>query len=116
MKNYTFDEMPNLLAKIEKRLDKIEEILSENSSATNSEVDYIDAQKACEILKFTKPTLYSKVCKRELPFYKQGNRLYFSKAELLDWIKDGKRKSANEINMRAQVIADDMMKGKLRGR
>lgn len=112
MKNYTFDEMPNLLAKIEKRLDKIENILSENSSTTNSELDYIDAQKACEILKFTKATLYSKVCKRELPFYKQGNRLYFSRAELLDWIKEGKRKSVSEINSVAQGIVDEMLKGK----
>ena len=45
----------------------------------------------------TKPTLYSKVSKGEIPFMKGSKRLYFSREELLNYIKEGKRMTHNEV-------------------
>lgn len=89
--NYTFDEIPNILKRIESRLDKIEEILLDRIQKELPEKEFISAREACKILKLSLPTLYSKVCLRELPYYKKGNRLYFSKTELLEWIQEGKK-------------------------
>lgn len=72
------------------------------------ENDFIGAKEASNVLKFSLPTLYTKVCKREVPFYKQGNRLYFSKPELIDWIQEGKKKSLSGINSSAIEIVKKM--------
>ncbi len=96
MKN-KIDQMPGVLKRIEKRLDKIEEILLDQVKREFPELDFIGAKEASEILKITLPTLYSKVCLREIPFFKKGNRLHFSKMELIQWIQEGKKKSINEM-------------------
>nr|WP_199156123.1 helix-turn-helix domain-containing protein [Pedobacter sp. ASV2] len=110
MESYSFEQLPYILVGIEERLDKIEDILLERYRHDMSKNDFIGAKEACGILRFSLPTLYTKVCKREVPFYKQGNRLYFSKLELFDWIQKGKKKSLSEINSSAIEIAKKMGK------
>jgi excisionase family DNA binding protein len=95
---YSYDQIPDILKRIEERLDKMEEILLDRISTEVPEIEFIGTKEACEILKISLPTLYSKVCLREIPFYKKGNRLHFLKVELLDWIKEGKMKSMRDIN------------------
>ncbi|MCY1662645.1 helix-turn-helix domain-containing protein [Chryseobacterium sp. SL1] len=94
---YSSDQMPSILKRIEDRLHKIEEILLYRFPNEYPELDFIGAKEASEILKISLPTLYSKVCLREIPFFKKGNRLHFSKKELIQWIKDGKKKSIGEM-------------------
>lgn len=43
------------------------------------------------------PTIYDLVHKRLIPHSKNGKDLYFSKSELLEWLKAGKRKTQTEI-------------------
>ena len=45
-------------------------------------------EQAAELLHLTKPTLYSKVSKGEIPFMKGSKRLYFSKADLIQYLKE----------------------------
>lgn len=49
-------------------------------------------QEAAEFLSLTVPTMYSKVSKGELPFMKRGKRLYFSRTELMEYVKAGRKK------------------------
>ena len=108
MKNYSFEDLPDILNRIEGRLERIEEILSEKFNQEAPEDDILGAKQASRILKFSVPTLYSKVCRREVPFYKRGNRLYFSKHKLLEWIQNGKKKSLNEISADAMKVVKKM--------
>ncbi|MDR6919481.1 helix-turn-helix domain-containing protein [Chryseobacterium sp. 2987] len=101
---YTFEQIPSILKRIENRLDKVEQMLSVRIQKEFPEEDFIGAKEACRILKLSLPTLYSKVCQREVPFYKKGNRLHFSKAELLNWIQEGKKKSLDQINQEANDL------------
>ncbi|OCA77158.1 hypothetical protein BBI01_01460 [Chryseobacterium artocarpi] len=112
MKNYTFEQLPSALAKLEEKVDKILELLNGKRAADSLEDDYIGAKEACAILKLSLPTLYSKVCHREIPSYKRGNRLHFSRSELRQWIKDGKKKTMTEISLNARDIANKMEKRK----
>jgi excisionase family DNA binding protein len=48
-------------------------------------------QQAAEFLSLTVPTLYSKTSKGELPFMKRGKRLYFSRTELMEYVKAGRK-------------------------
>lgn len=71
--------------------------------------DLLTIQEASELLHLTVPTLYSKNSKGEIPgVCKQGKRLYFSKQSLIDWIKEGKQMSNDEI----EAQADSFLKRK----
>ncbi len=56
---------------------------------------------AIELTGLAKPTIYSLCSERKIPHSKQGKRLYFSRQDLLEWIKNGKRKTQNEIAIEA---------------
>jgi len=60
-------------------------------------------QEAAVFLSLTVPTMYSKVSKGELPFMKRSKRLYFSRTELIDYIKKGRKKSNAEIEAEADA-------------
>lgn len=110
MNNYMFEKLPEILKSIEDRLEKIEATLKNTVNEECDQDDFMGTKRASELLKFSITTLYTKVCKREVPFYKRGNRLYFSKAELLTWIQEGKKKSVEDIKSKALKIADQMNK------
>lgn len=54
-------------------------------------------QEAAEFLKLAVPTIYSKVSRNELPVMKRGKRLYFSKSDLMDYLKAGRRKTNEDL-------------------
>jgi excisionase family DNA binding protein len=56
---------------------------------------------AVELTGLAKPTIYSLCSERKIPHSKQGKRLYFSRQDLLEWIKNGKRKTQSEIAIEA---------------
>ncbi len=58
----------------------------------------IDIDAACQIIGKAKPTVYTLVRTRKIPCYKNGKKLYFFEDELLEWIRNGKRKTLSEID------------------
>lgn len=71
----------------------------------------LTVQEAAEFLSLTVPTMYSKVSKGELPVMKRGKRLYFSRTELLEYLKDGRKKSNAEIDQEAKAYLLNSKKG-----
>jgi len=63
---------------------------------TDQPEQLLTIQQASEFLRLSVQTLYSKVSKGELPVMKRG-RLYFSRTELMEYIKEGRKKSNAEI-------------------
>jgi excisionase family DNA binding protein len=61
-------------------------------------------EMAMQITGKAKPTIYDLVHKRQIPHSKRGKQLYFSRRELLEWIRSGRRKTATEIKSAAQSI------------
>jgi excisionase family DNA binding protein len=104
MDNITFEGLPQAVCRLIEKLDAIEQILLEQTSqkSANPPEQLLDIQEAAKLLKLTVPTIYSKVSRRELPFMKSGKRLYFSRIEILDFIKQGRQKSNDEINATAE--------------
>ena len=56
----------------------------------------VEIEDACRIIRKAKPTIYTLVRKGLLPAYKKGKKLYFYEDELLAWIENGRRKSAEQ--------------------
>lgn len=58
-------------------------------------------QQAAEYLKLSVPTIYGLVSRSEIPVSKKTKRLYFSRKDLTDWIKKGRRKTIDEVEAEA---------------
>jgi excisionase family DNA binding protein len=78
---------------------------------TDQPEQLLTIQEAAEYLSLTVPTMYSKVSKGELPVMKRSKRLYFSRTELLEYLKDGRKKSNAEIEQEAKAYLLNNKKG-----
>ncbi len=51
----------------------------------------LDIDEASSILRLKVSTIYSLTCKRLLPHFKKRGRLRFDRAELIEWLRSGRR-------------------------
>jgi excisionase family DNA binding protein len=95
--------MNNPFEVIEARLSSIENLILDlkhqpkQVETTEHPDQLLTIQQAAEFLNLTVPTIYSKVSKRELPVMKRSKRLYFSRIQLMEYVKEGRKKSNAEI-------------------
>src|SRR5690606_25846053 len=97
MNTLTFEQLPNVVAELQRGQNKILALLSNKVQPqpeieTPEPLDFVS-----EITGLSKPTLYGYVQRNEIPYHKKGNRLYFFKSEIVDWIKTGKQKTLKEL-------------------
>jgi len=102
-KSITFEQLPAAITLLTKEVNEIKQLLILSKTVHEPELQdtLLNIQQAAKFLNLAVPTIYSKVSKRELPSIKCGKKLYFSQTELMDWVKEGKRKSFEEINTAA---------------
>ncbi len=97
--------MNNPFEVIEKRLISIENLIFELKQPKQAESapseKLLTVPETAEFLNLTVPTIYSKVSKGELPVMKRSKRLYFSRTELMNYLKAGRRKSNADIEAEA---------------
>jgi excisionase family DNA binding protein len=97
--------MNNPFEIIEKRLSNIEDLLldlkhpqtSLKNQDEQSSSEFLNVEETANFLSLRIQTIYKKVNKNEIPYIKQGKRLYFSKSDLIDWLQEGRVKSIKEI-------------------
>lgn len=82
-----------------------------NQNTTHQSEQLLTIQQASEFLNLSVPTLYTKVSKNEIPVMKRSKRLYFSRIELLDYLKQGRKKSIEEIEHEADTYLLNNKKG-----
>jgi excisionase family DNA binding protein len=97
----TFDQLPQAVTKMQEKLDNIEQLLISRQEQSPEQEELMPISKAAEFLDLAVPTVYSKVCRKEIPVNKRGKRLYFYRSELTEWIKSGRKKTADEIREEA---------------
>ena len=59
-------------------------------------LDLISLDEAIKIVGYTKKTVYSKVCRHEIPVVHKGRPLTFSRKELNHWIEAGRPNWADQ--------------------
>jgi predicted DNA-binding transcriptional regulator AlpA len=73
---------------------------SEPKEKTQSDILYLEDVK--KLTGYKDSTVYSKVCRKEIPVISSGRPLSFSRAEITQWIKDGRPTIAEmEANKRS---------------
>jgi excisionase family DNA binding protein len=53
--------------------------------------EVMNTKQAASFLSLSEPTIYTLASKRAIPCMKKGKRLYFSRAALVEWLKEGQR-------------------------
>lgn len=94
----TFDKLPEAVSQLLTKLDKIETLLTKPHIEQAPEKDeLLTVQAAAKFLSLSVPTVYGLISKGELPVMKRSKRCYFSKVELINYLKAGRKKTNSEI-------------------
>ena len=102
MEQITFDQLPSAVARLFSKVENIERLLQREHRSAEQVDELFTIQQASDFLKLAVPTIYGLVSRSAIPVSKKGKRLYFSKAELTDWIKEGRKKTTSELHAEAQ--------------
>ncbi len=118
--NLTFDQLPNAVTLLTKEVSELKRLFIEKQDQTLADQSdqLLNVTEAANLLSLTVPTIYSKVSKNELPVCKApgSKRLYFSRTELLNYIKTKRRKSDDEIEQEADLYLSNLKKGNKAGK
>lgn len=103
MTEITHNNLPEAVTQLRTDVCEIKRMLLENSSEHPPEADQLlTIQQAAELLNLSVPTLYGYVHRSEIPVCKRSKRLYFSRQELMEWIKAGRKKTLAETASEAE--------------
>ena len=100
--NIDFEQMQRDLSETRQDLRVVLDYLKQFSPQTPlPEESPLNVQQAAELLDVTTATVYDLVHKRRIPSHRPGKRLYFLRSELMDWIRNGRRMTVDELNSAA---------------
>ena len=91
MEKPTFDELPERVAMIDKKLDWIIEQLSNPPEPERDRLMTVKQLKEYLPENPASQTIYGWVNDRKIPFEKHGRRLYFRKSKIDEWLNNGRR-------------------------
>ena len=77
----------------------------EKEKAGANTPDILNVSEAATYLKLQISTLYEKTATRTIPHFKKGNRLYFRKKDLDEWLREGRVKTQRELQGEASTFA-----------
>jgi excisionase family DNA binding protein len=102
--NLTFNDLPHAVTMLSNEISELKSLLLNQSKQEPQESPerLLSVQDAAKFLNLSVPTIYSKVSKNELPVMKRSKRLYFSSTELMQYLKEGRKKSNTEIKKEAE--------------
>ena len=92
--NLSFDQLPKavgeLLTKVDYVISRLDEKKdADGSSPTQDDDQMMTMDEACQFIGKKRSTMYSLTSERRIPYRKRGNKLYFFKKELVEWIQSG---------------------------
>ena len=101
----TFDNLPEEIHQLRKDVDELKKLLKsycEKDQPISHDKPF-SVDEAAEYLDLSKQTVYIKTSKGELPVIKLPNskRNYYMQQDLLDYLKNNRRKSNSEIKSEA---------------
>ncbi|MVM29300.1 helix-turn-helix domain-containing protein [Spirosoma sp. HMF4905] len=112
--NNPFQELADRLANIESLLTGLAQ--SPALTPTKIESDPLNVSQVAQLLGLTNQTIYDKVHDNTLPHVKQGNRIYFFRDELIQWLKSGRQQTSDELQAKAsQVVGTTLSTRRRRG-
>lgn len=103
MEKITFDQLPEMVALILEKLNKIETLLGTVESIdTPLNKEMLTVTEAADFMGISKSTLYKMSFNRDLPVYKPtGGRIYFKREDIDNYLQQNRVMSNKEIEQEA---------------
>ena len=110
-------QIPQEIIQLKEKLDNTERLLIQKSKESKSSVDeLLTVHDTAKFLSLSVPTAYSLISKGAIPCMKRSKRAYFSRDEIIKYLKQGKKKTSSEIEAEADTfLATRKRKGGNRG-
>jgi predicted DNA-binding transcriptional regulator AlpA len=108
--------MTNPFESLDLRLSNIETLLLDlkhnpQSKFQTETSNPLNIKEVSKLTSLSVPTLYGYCQRNEIPYQKKGNRLYFFKSDIIDWIKTGKQKTIKELEEETDELLSNNKKG-----
>lgn len=110
--NVNFENLPTLVGVLISKIENLEALLL-NKQEEQSEgqiKNFLNVKEAAKFLHLKESTIYAKVHKSELPYMKQGNKLYFCTDKLTAYLEQGNVSSFAEIEQKANLYLSNNKK------
>ncbi|AHM60524.1 excisionase family DNA binding domain-containing protein [Flammeovirgaceae bacterium 311] len=107
---YPNEHIPNPFQMLLERLfiieRKVDALSTEKRSVLDETVkdELLTVREAADYLRISTSTLYGLTSKCQVPFMKQGKRLYFKKENLRAWLESSSQQPASEEQRQQQVM------------
>ena len=101
----TFNDLPESVDALHREMAEVKEILLSVQTKIGSNPDDehrpINVKDAAKYLDLQIPTLYSKISRGQMPYFKRDKRVYFTKKLLNEYLAQGYVKSSVELEEEA---------------
>lgn len=111
MNTVNFENLPSAVEALKNEVKEMKALLIKKAETQPESINPLGIKDVAKLTSLTVPTLYGYCQRNEIPYQKKGNRLYFFKSEIIDWIKTGKQKTLKELNAEADEILCNKNKG-----
>jgi excisionase family DNA binding protein len=100
----SFNDVPKAVAHLISKVERIETLLNVKQPQTEEVDKWLNLADLCDYHPDhpAKPTVYAWIGQRSIPYHKKGKKLMFLKSEIDNWLKEGRRKTAAEIQAEAE--------------
>jgi len=115
LEQISFNEMPEALGYLIKKVEQLEKLLSNQNHSQPEQDQWFNLEdlKNYHPDHPASPTVYAWVSQRLIPFHKKGKKLMFLKSEIDSYLKSGRRKTIAEIRDETQKQSN-ILKGGLK--
>jgi len=105
MEQLTFENLPKAVNNLAGEISEIKQLLLLKSNEQSIEVPdkLLKVHEAAEFLSLTVPTIYLMARMGELPAMKRFSRWFFSRNELINYLKQGRKKPLAETASEADT-------------
>ena len=110
----SFNDVPQAVAHLINKVDRIETLLTQKQPQAQDGDRWLNLDDLCNYHPNNpaKPTVYTWICQRLIPYHKKGKKVMFLKSEIDAWLKAGRRKTAAEIQVEAEQFVTNQRKDK----
>jgi excisionase family DNA binding protein len=110
MESLKFEQLPNVIADLQKEVREMKALILQQGKPQQTN-NPINIQEVAKLTGLSVPTLYGYCQRGEIPYNKKGNRNYFFRNEIIDWLKQGRKKTIKEIEEEADNYLSKSKKG-----
>ena len=102
----SFEQMPELIQNLVERIEALEKTVREKQQPQPLEGELMSVEDVCKMLGKSKSAVYRTVRCHDIPFIRQGNRLYFDRPTIKKWLE---KKQNVEAIIRIEEFEKRMM-------